>query len=881
MKYIMNVAFRYIRRQKSRTLMTFLSISTASFIVIMTCFFLCTAIESSKNYITDTAGSWEVQLTSMIENSENEYELLNSIKNHAVIDDYFYEDVSSVSSHITTISKQKGIVYFDVSFDDKTFSNRSLSMCKNEGNCELTNNTLTTYEGHQKDFFEKHEPDRIVLPEYLKEYGYKINDKIKISVTPQKCVLDMDSDYIKNNFDNEYTHNLLVNIFDMVCVIKADKDGEEAIKSFVTGNTVSHTYTIDGFYNESDVAEILKNNNGQFSFILTSNSFDIINETIKNNAEGLSEEISYYTEKELYASINENVDFQDGIYSLLEDCGYSKNSYNDLFNDECFNSELLILKGKLAFSAVSYAPVVIMLIILLLVIWLLLRFIVDNAFEISAHERTAQFALLRIVGASKKQMKAFVFSEAIFYILTAVPSGFMVAFLTMKGILYFIEKSGVEYVVFNAYPGIIVTGIVLSIISVLISSYTSAFWKSRKKSIVASQTANYKFKKSKKIKEKKIKCIKSHRFILRYTLKNLSRTRGRFIIAVVAISIGVMSFSYFLTMIMTANNMYRKDLDDTCDFMIDAYTGEYYENNCLSLYNEKIENNDNIEWSSINFSFNLNVPEKLELHIISVDRLGYERLCGDKTKVTYDELVKDDLLIVYGDHTEAKDSYMLSQSLETRVADKVSGKHQYHDDYYELIISIETFEKLLEHRNDMKFFGANIEIKMNDNVLYNDALSIVNDFLDGLNVGYMYENMYYCSTGLKTFVSAIALMVLVYIGAIWLSGIITMSNSINTNIHNRKEEFISMRAFGLTMKKLKGMIFLESGMLSVISSAVGFLTGIIPACIMLMLGADKTLFCTFLVSGAVVSIVNILISFAACIPAIKTMQNKVKVNSIE
>ena len=58
----------------------------------------------------------------------------------------------------------------------------------------------------------------------------------------------------------------------------------------------------------------------------------------------------------------------------------------------------------------------------------------------------------------------------------------------------------------------------------------------------------------------------------------MSRTRGRFIIAVVAISIGVMSFSYFLTMIMTANNMYRKDLDDMCDFMIDAYTGEYYEN---------------------------------------------------------------------------------------------------------------------------------------------------------------------------------------------------------------------------------------------------------------------------------------------------------------
>ncbi len=880
MKYIINVAFRYIRRQKSRTLMTFLSISTASFIVIMTCFFLCTAIESSKNYITDTEGPWEVKLTPMLKNAENETEVLETIKNHAVIDDYFYEDISSVSSKVSIIAEQQGLVYFDVSFDDRVFSKRALYVCKNDGNNELANDALSTYESHQKGFFEKREPDHIVLPEYLKEYGYRTNDKIEISVTPKKCVLDMDSDYIKNNFSEGYLKNLLINIFDMVCTVTADKNGEEAIKSFVTGNTVSHTYIIDGFYNESDVIEILKSNNGKyFSFILTPDSFDIVNETIKNNAGELSKEISYYIDNTLYAVINENVDFQEGIYTLLEDCGYDKNSYNDLFTDSSFNSELLILKGKLAFSAVSYAPVVIMLIILLLVIWLLLRFIVDNAFEISAQERTAQFALLRIVGASKKQMKAFVFSEAVFYILTAVPSGFLVAFFAMKGILYFIEKSGVEHVAFSANPVIIVTGMILGIISVFISSYTSAFWKSRKKSIVASQTANYKFKKSKNIKDKKIKSMRSHRFILRYTLKNLSRTRGRFIIAVIAISIGVMSFTYFLTMIMTANNIYQKDLDNMYDFMIDAYTGEYYDNNCLSLYKEKIENNEKIEWSSLSFSFGLTAPEELNLDIISVDRGGYEKLCGDKTKITYDQLVKEDLAIVYGDGTESKEGYTLSDGLEIRVADKVSGK--YDRDYYELIISTETFAKLSESRNDLSFFGATIQIKMNDNVPYNDALPIVNDFLEKLDVGYMFENWYFCVTGFKMFISAIMLMAFVYIGAIWLSGIITMSNAVNTNIHNRKEEFISMRAVGLTMKKLKGIVFLEAGILSSISSAIGFLAGIAPAGIMVMSGADKSMFGAFLVSGVLVFAVNILISFVACIPAVKTMENKIKVNSIE
>ena len=71
MKYIVTVALRYIQRQKTRTFMTFLSIAVASFIIGMVCLFANTAIDSGKNYIIDTEGSWEVDVSDVFFDEEN------------------------------------------------------------------------------------------------------------------------------------------------------------------------------------------------------------------------------------------------------------------------------------------------------------------------------------------------------------------------------------------------------------------------------------------------------------------------------------------------------------------------------------------------------------------------------------------------------------------------------------------------------------------------------------------------------------------------------------------------------------------------------------------------------------------------------------------
>lgn len=833
----------------------------------------------------------------MIENAENKAEVSDRIKNHVVIENYFLNNYSTVSSSFLNLMEQNGIVFFEVFFDDKTFFKEHIRVYQNEGNSKLAdkNNEI-----QQENLFEKHEPDRIMLPEYFKEYGYKTNDKIEIGITPKKCVLDIESDYIKNNYSKEYIDHLFVNIFDMACEITANENGEEAIKSFVTGNCVSHTYTIDGFYNESKSDDFSIGSNGKnFSFIVTSDSYDIVYETFKNNTEKLSEGISYSSQYDMYATINDNVDFQEGIYTLLEDCGYSRSSYYNLFNEESFNSELLILKGKLAFSAVSYAPLVLILIILLMIIWLLLRFIVDNAFEISAHERTSQFTLLRIIGTSHNQMKAFILCEALFYILLAIPAGIILALAISKCVIYFIKKSGIEFIEYSKHPVIILIGIVLCIISVLISSHTSAFWKARKKSLVNSQTAHYKLKKhrfrSVKRKNKRKKTnLKSAAFILKYTYKNISRTRDRFIISVAAMCIGVTAFSLLFSTVLSFRKLYTENIFSIHDFNISV---EYIQRENLKeidkIY-EKFNKNESVEKLSFDFYFEAETgsdmiatdfyelnKDRNYIHAHVVNENNYISSYQKETKISYEQLVKSDemLMITTEDNSTLNfEDNKISYVNNLKIADVMN--HEYDSKCMIIVITYDTFKKMMSDFNnlsDVFLTNLSIGIKVNDNLKHSEANAEVKRLAEEMKQVYLMEDMYFCCTGLKSFMTGISILIGMFVGAMWLSGIITMSNSINTSVLNRKEEFISMRAIGMTKKKLFALVHVESSIFVLTSFVIGILISV---------AFYFTIFSGFprkyiIISAITVLVLNIVFASIATIPAIRTVKDKIKVNSVE
>ena len=601
-------------------------------------------------------------------------------------------------------------------------------------------------------------------------------------------------------------------------------------------------------------------------------------------------EVTYSRDIETYITVNDNVNIQEGVETLLINCGYPKERTNDMV----FHTELLALEGKLAYSVVVYAPLIFFCLFFVVLIWLLVRMVIDNAFEISAQERTAQFALLRIVGASKKQMKAFVFCEALFYIIFAIPAGMIMAFSISKCVIYFIKKSGVDFIECSVHPVIILIGIFICIVSVLISSYTSAFWKSRKKSLVESQTAHYKFKKnsSKNVKckkKRKIKNIKSPAFILRYTRKNISRTRGRFIISVAAMSIGVTAFSLLMSVVFSAKELYARNFFEGYDFYV--YLDYVNKNDDVIEIYDKLNKNKYIEKMLFSSSFSIKTDSDMitidnykydikHVDISVVNKEAYEVYYNKDTEISYEELTQsDEVLMMIGEKVNLnfKDNKIPFIN-NLKIADVID--EGYYAEYIQVVITYDTFKKMVsvfKEQEGVVRLSLSIGTKVNDNIKHKDASSEIKRFAEETGVLYEIEDMYFGCTGLKSFMSGISILICMFIGAMWLSGIITMSNSINTSVLNRKEEFISMRAVGMTKKKLFALVHVESGIFVLTSSVIGIF---ISSAFYITALNDFPVKC-MLISAIVVFVLNIVFGAIATIPAVRTVRDKVKVNSIE
>lgn len=885
MKYIVTVALRYIQRQKTRTFMTFLSIAVASFIIGMVCLFANTAIDSGKNYIIDTEGSWEVDVSDVFFDEENPSELLKRMSEHVVTDEIFCIDCAQIYSSRMTMSEENSFVFFKIDFDGNQESYTDVLInYKNYGNSDIFKNEIM--ENYvQKALIDSFEKNVIMIPESFRQYGYDIGDEIELTITPMYCKVDMESDYMRQNFPGALKWEISQIVEDAI----NNNFKDRVLSEYNDGMSISVRYRICGFYNKSDIID--DRNMGAFILITGNNSHNVLEEVIAKNEE-LADK--YDRDIEAYITVNDNVYIQDGVETLLKDLGYRGEITNSMFH-----TMLLALEGKFAYSVAVFAPLIAYLMIYVILIWLLTRLVIDNAFEISAQERTAQFALLRIVGASKKQMKAFVFCEALFYIILAIPAGIIFAFAVSKCVIHFIKKSGVDFIECSVHPVIIFIGVFVCIVSVLISSYTSAFWKARKKTLVESQTAHYKFKKNraknvKCKKKRKIKNIKSISFILRYTQKNISRTRGRFIISVAAISIGVIAFSLLISVVLSVKELYTRNIYEINDFYVQPYyIDKENAEDIIEVY-EELKKSEYFEKESFSLSFEYMTTYSDMINISShnpdlkyiyislevIDKGLYESVYQKATDISYEQLVQsDEVLIVSGENVNLnfKDNKIPFIN-NLKIADVISGKN--HAGYINIVIAYDTYKKMIsvfkEHKNVI-YGDISIVLKANANSKHREAVTEIKKIAEKSGMIYELEDMYYGCTGLKSFMSGISILVCMFIGAMWLSGIITMSNSINTSVLNRKEEFISMRAVGMTKKKLFALVHVESGIFVLTSSVIGIF---ISSAFYITALNDFPVKC-MLISAIIVFVLNMVFGAIATIPAVRTVRDKVKVNSIE
>ena len=111
--------------------------------------------------------------------------------------------------------------------------------------------------------------------------------------------------------------------------------------------------------------------------------------------------------------------------------------------------------------------------------------------------------------------------------------------------------------------------------------------------------------------------------------------------------------------------------------------------------------------------------------------------------------------------------------------------------------------------------------------------------------------------------------------SIWLCGIVSMMNTINTSALNRSRELLMMRAVGMTRRQLTGTVVLESLLFSAVSAVGGTLVSVVGYQLIMRFVLERTEFHFGVITLVISAALNVVIAFIAALPAVRTLNHSV------
>lgn len=906
MKQIISLALKYIRRQKFRSLLTFLCITLSVFILCSTFMYMGSTIATFRNYQIENYGSWEVDLSDIINKSakENPIEI---IKNHALVEDYYIYNMNYI--YLDDIRDENNkIGLYEIALDNgKTARVNRISHSLTSGNTKLNSPDITA---ENYDFKSDNE---VYVPEWLRDYGYKEGDTISFKITPLTGAIVEDSQEVREIADiteseiSEKKVNFNGNVLDEALFY------HNFLKKYTYNDMILKNETV-GKSSETITAKIAgfnKERTDIFSFISETNVKFDIEKLFDKNSE-IQSKSNFIPYNNVRIRIIDGVNFDDAVKQLCTDLGISENDYvSDIeTSPDVFHTELLSFEFKGAYALTSILPYIILFLIIIFLAWAIARFVIDNAFEISVQERSRQFAALRIMGASKSQLLALVLTEGAFYSITALPIGFFFATTICKNIFTSLNHVGLKIFEYEANPVFIIFSIALCAVGIFISSYTSAMWASRKLS--PAEAMNYgKPKRKKDIKLKihgKTKLNRSSKgFIFHYTKKNIKRSKSRFVISTITMTIGVLMFTFCAVSGIGINQKFNSSFEkyDRYDFSTYAYDIDYIEDAEKVLSDKKVFSDYSItcyifcssnEVRMCKLSQNIDTThstaDSIQLH--SVDRKLYEKEYEKLTGISYDTFISSGELIgISYIETKGEENYKTAEELgfsNENVIEMNNKEYAINGIIYSnrrsadtgLIYPIENINMIINNNSNL-FPNIFINATVNGEKNYNEAEKCFNELCTGANIEPMY-NEYLTNTGLKAFIGTIIKAILGFLISIWLVGILSMVNSINTSVLNRCPELSMLRSVGMSKKQLFGTVVIESITFSAISTIVGTILGIISSAFFLRYGyriSIGNILGTVVAITVVSLIVNLIIAFLAALPGVNILSRNIKHNPVQ
>ena len=906
MKHLISLSFKYIRRQKLRTFLTFMCIMLSAFILATVCVYGSSFYTTEYNYAADENGLWELEISAWTGNDEKAIE---TAKNHAVVSDYYLSRFEEIHfSGAFTESGQGRLGKFKISDGKNSYTTGSLSVDKREGNTDL----LPSRDRQSNKVYNEEE---VMVPYIFKEMGYSEGDALNLTITPFTAVYDETSDIMKEiraelkeqngtvltpgekGFDDlpkDIKKKARYSNISAMLQEKGVSMQDTPMADIQYGEPLELSFRISGFANEAVYGDY------EYYFTITNGTKTNISfvDILKNNPE-----LAYGGNSSLYIRLIDHFDYDKALEMLFTDLGYDY--YTQFYEKPVETNELLLaleLKSAYAVYKVMFTIIVPALLVLLIA-WFISRFVIDNTFEMAVQERSTHFAALRIIGASKLQIAAVVFIEALFYCFTAVPLGVISAVLLCKASFTAFRRSGLDMFEFSAKPFFIFLAAFLVVIAIFISAYTSAMWAARKLSPAEALNFGKPRSSKRKLRKRKSKLyLSAKKFLSRYTRKNIGAAKGRFVVSTITMALGVLMFTMTSMILLLAYSEFNKVKNDIeiVDFQVLEFASsdpasdadKYFDDpeifSNYKLYGQKSYNLSTEEGSDRLAAEKLctgNRKSAKYCFLHAVDETGYKKLELDTiTGMSYQEFADRDEAFynncVYGapdevDHIDAypPEKYERSYTALKKGCDLVTENNiRFHitgivvseDTQYAIIIPL---NKAPEY--NMRYY---IELTVNGIENYDAALERFEDFRDNENYSYAYNGFTY-NTGLYAFIGAIVKTVLIFLVSIWLVGILSMINSVNTSVLNRSRELMMLRSVGMTRKQLRRSVLLETVMFSATAAVSGTLIGVVI--FLIMAGLDelaKPTALTVLLPVVIVSLaLNIIISLLSALPAIRSL----------
>lgn len=593
----------------------------------------------------------------------------------------------------------------------------------------------------------------------------------------------------------------------------------------------------------------------------------------------------YYSPSSARVRLDQNLDYDEALGQLLDDALLTGNASDARYIP---NDMLLFLKFRGVEARADWVQTGAALCFGALLIMMVARLFIDNAFEMSTQERVRQFGMLRTIGATKGQVAAIVLFEALFYICTTIPVAMLTSIGVGKALLAMLgdaleaiqklESLPIPDIRFSFLPPVAIGTVLLCVLAILISSYTSAMWASKQPPVDALSFGRPKISKSEeralRRREKssaKRRAKSTHRFgfVPYYAKMNKKRNKKRYCIAIFSSMIGITLFISIATFTTVMMEELAVEMDASVMRMgYDAGLTEQEVSEQVAAYAETgnfemtvATVDDYLELLDSNFAEGL-LPGAREVFetawldndlvatLTYIDRHTYQTYLEKETGISFDEWAKSDKAFVTRDMTlMIEDEYRVTQK-----------PYQLFDENVDFLLKSQTrvwshdkpepevVEKTVHLAGAVdpeilpQFMQANAKYNMlifrplTDEVLeqepvvfclrplekkYDAALEVFNKAQENDARLIWTEDGYTAASAMRKLMQFAVTAIMYVLAIFFFINIFNIMNTVHTSIMNRQRELAMVRAVGMTRSQMRASIILEAVNYIIVSVIIG------------------------------------------------------------